>query len=54
MNNRGQFNNEPAYLNKSISDLPGESWKDVPGFEGFYRASDQGRVHWNGFVWRYE
>jgi len=34
----------PVYLNKSSADLPGENWKDVPGFEGSYQASDLGRV----------
>jgi len=34
----------PVYLNKVLNDLPGESWKDVPGFEGSYQASDMGRV----------
>lgn len=34
----------PVYLNKSPGDLPGENWKDVPGFEGSYQASDLGRV----------
>lgn len=24
--------------------LPGERWKDVPGFEGYYQASDKGRI----------
>jgi hypothetical protein len=32
------------YLNKSLADLPGEIWKDVPGFEGSYEASSLGRV----------
>ncbi|WEA00679.1 NUMOD4 domain-containing protein [Mucilaginibacter sp. SJ] len=32
------------YLNKSTADLPGEVWKDIPGFEGSYRASSLGRV----------
>ena len=32
------------YLNKSFADLPGEVWKDVPGFEGSYQASTLGRV----------
>jgi len=32
------------YDNKSLKDLPGEKWKDVPGFVGYYEASDLGRV----------
>ena len=32
------------YLNRSMIDLPGEIWKDVPGFEGSYQASSYGRV----------
>ena len=35
---------KPIYLYKSLSDLPGELWKDVPGFEGSYQASNLGRV----------
>jgi hypothetical protein len=27
-----------------IERFSGESWKDVPGFEGSYQASDRGRV----------
>ncbi|MFI5139383.1 MAG: NUMOD4 domain-containing protein [Sphingobacteriales bacterium] len=33
-----------VYTNKSLIDLPGEVWKDVPGFEGSYQASTLGRV----------
>lgn len=32
------------HLNKTLTDLPGEIWKDVPGFEGSYQASSLGRV----------
>jgi len=32
------------YLNKSLKSLPGERWKDIPGFEGYYKASNLGRV----------
>ncbi|WP_179413729.1 NUMOD4 domain-containing protein [Mucilaginibacter sp. E4BP6] len=35
---------ESIHLNKSLSDLSGEHWKDVPGFEGSYQASNLGRV----------
>lgn len=28
----------------SIIDIESEIWGDVPGFEGFYQASDQGRI----------
>jgi hypothetical protein len=34
----------PVYLNKSLTSLPHEDWKDTPGFEGSYQASDLGRV----------
>ena len=27
-----------------LDDLPGESWKDIPGWEGFYQASTLGRI----------
>src|SRR5271170_5111053 len=33
-----------VYQNKSLIDLPGEMWKDIPGFEGSYQASSMGRV----------
>jgi len=33
-----------VYQNKSLIDLPGEVWKDIPGFEGSYQASSMGRV----------
>jgi hypothetical protein len=32
------------YLNKSLKSLLGERWKDIPGFEGYYKASNQGRI----------
>jgi hypothetical protein len=35
---------ESIHLNKSLSNLPGEHWKDVPGFEDSYQASNLGRV----------
>jgi hypothetical protein len=34
----------PPYLNKSLKPLPNEIWKDIPGFEGSYQASNLGRV----------
>ncbi|MDB5090878.1 MAG: hypothetical protein JWR09_4872 [Mucilaginibacter sp.] len=34
----------PVHKNKSLADLPGEEWKDVPGFEGSFQASSLGRV----------
>jgi hypothetical protein len=37
-------NRTSIYLNKSLENLPGEIWKDVPGFEGSYQASNLGRV----------
>jgi hypothetical protein len=30
--------------NKSLSDMSGEVWKDIPGFEGSYQASPMGRI----------
>jgi hypothetical protein len=32
------------YQNKTLEDMPGEIWKDIPGFEGIYQASNLGRV----------
>jgi hypothetical protein len=32
------------FQNKSLIDIPGEVWKDIPGFEGSYQASNMGRV----------
>jgi len=32
------------YQNKSLADIPGETWKDIPGFEGYYQASTEGRI----------
>lgn len=32
------------YLNKSLADMRGEEWKDIPGFEGYYQASNLGRI----------
>lgn len=29
---------------EGIENLPGEEWKDVPGYEGLYRVSNMGRV----------
>lgn len=34
----------PHYKNKSLANLPGEEWKDIPGFEGSFQASTMGRV----------
>lgn len=40
------------YLNQSLSDLPGEIWKDVFGFEDEYQVSNHGRIkslrRWRG------
>lgn len=33
-----------AFQNKSIKDLKNEVWKDIPGFEGIYKASNYGRI----------
>ncbi len=32
------------YKNTSLSDMTGETWKDIPGFEGRYQASSLGRI----------
>lgn len=32
------------YQNKSLADIPGEIWKDIPGFEGYFQASSMGRI----------
>jgi hypothetical protein len=32
------------YQNKSLADMPGEVWKDIPGFEGSFQASNLGRI----------
>jgi hypothetical protein len=32
------------YQNKSLAAMPGEVWKDIPGFEGTYQASTMGRI----------
>jgi hypothetical protein len=34
----------PAYENRSLTDMPGELWRDVTGFEGAYMVSNLGRV----------
>jgi hypothetical protein len=42
------------YKNLSLKDIPGEIWKDIEGFEGYYQVSNMGRVKslerevWNG------
>jgi len=35
---------ETSEMNLNIQDLPGEEWKDIPGFEGKYAISNMGRV----------
>lgn len=32
------------YQETVINKLPGERWKDIPGFEGYYKASNMGRI----------
>lgn len=32
------------YQNLSLEDMPGEVWKDIPGWEGYYQASTLGRI----------
>jgi len=40
------------YQNRSLKNLPGEQWKDIPGFEGLYEISSLGRIkslrRWRG------
>lgn len=36
--------NEQPWQNKQLTSLKGEKWKDVPGFEGIYQASNLGRI----------
>lgn len=28
----------------SVGDLPNETWKDIPGYNGYYQVSNLGRV----------
>jgi hypothetical protein len=37
-------NNPPACMNLSLTNLSGEQWKEIPGFESQYMISDKGRV----------
>lgn len=32
------------YQNLSLEDMPGEVWKDIPGWEGCYQVSNMGRA----------
>ena len=32
------------YQNLSLEDMPGEVWKDIPGWEGYYQVSNMGRA----------
>lgn len=34
----------PPFLVFTLADLPGEVWKDIPGYEGRYQASSLGRI----------
>ena len=33
-----------AWQNRQLENLPGEKWRDIQGYEGFYRVSNRGRV----------
>lgn len=45
------MNNPPACMNLSLTNLPDENWKPVPGFEDHYVVSDKGRVRrLNGWI----
>jgi NUMOD4 motif/NUMOD1 domain len=38
-------NNLPAsHRDSNINDRPGEIWEDIPGLDGLYRVSNQGRI----------
>ncbi len=32
------------YKNLSLQNISGEKWKDIPGYEGFYKCSNKGRI----------
>ncbi|MCE2893733.1 MAG: hypothetical protein LW721_04790 [Flammeovirgaceae bacterium] len=32
------------YQNKSLANMKGEKWKDISGFEGYYKVSSYGRI----------
>jgi hypothetical protein len=34
----------PPYQNLSLTNIPGERWKDIPGLEGYFQVSSYGRV----------
>lgn len=36
--------NPPPFLNLSLTNIRGERWKEIPGFEGLYEVSNFGRV----------
>lgn len=50
--NRYEFLNDPITAEwKPIEEQSGETWKDVPGFEGRYKISSHGRIrNRNGIV----
>lgn len=44
MNTTANVVNIPVYKNLSLKNLPNEIWKDIPSYEGFYQASNYGRI----------
>lgn len=32
------------YQNLSLEDMPGEEWRDIPGWEGYFKVSSFGRI----------
>ena len=32
------------YQNLSLEDMPGEVWRDIPGWDGYYQVSNIGRA----------
>src|SRR3990167_2148632 len=41
---QGAFNFMKPHENFSLKDIPGEIWKDIPEWEGFYQVSNLGRI----------
>lgn len=35
---------EYPYQNRSLEDMEGEEWDDIPGLDGYFRVSNYGRI----------